>query len=315
MRKTSPKLRNDRNLHAMAFLQIESVTKRFGAHVANDNVSFDVERGRIFGLLGPNGAGKTTLIRMITNIIVPDSGTIMIDGNVVSPLQQNVIGYLPEERGLYKKLKVGEQLTYFGRLKGLSATESLRRGLWWLERLDAVGWENKKVQELSKGMQQKVQFIATILHEPTLLILDEPFSGLDPVNSDLLIRVVKELQNKGTTILLSTHQMDQVERLCDDIVLMHKGRIVLEGSVAEVKSRFRSDRVILEYEGNDTTLRDRHAAHITQATEGRMEFRLEENSVSSNSLLADALASVQVRKFEVASPSLHDIFIRTVTTV
>lgn len=315
MRKTSPKLRNDRNLQTMAFLQIDSVTKRFGTHVANDNVSFDVERGRIFGLLGPNGAGKTTLIRMITNIIVPDSGTIMIDGNVVSPLQQNVIGYLPEERGLYKKLKVGEQLTYFGRLKGLSATESLRRGLWWLERLDAVGWENKKVQELSKGMQQKVQFIATILHEPTLLILDEPFSGLDPVNSDLLIRVVKELQAKGTTILLSTHQMDQVERLCDDIVLINKGRIVLEGSVGDVKSRFRSDRVILEYEGDDSTLRSRHTAHITQAKEGRIEFRLEENSVSSNDLLADALASVHVRKFEVASPSLHDIFVRTVTDV
>ena len=252
---------------------------------------------------------------MITNIILPDSGSITIDGNVVSAQQQNVIGYLPEERGLYKKLKVGEQLTYFGRLKGLSATESLRRGLWWLERLDASGWENRKVQELSKGMQQKVQFIATILHEPTLLILDEPFNGLDPVNSDLLIRVVKELQEKGTTILLSTHQMDQVERLCDDIVLINQGRIVLHGSVAEVKGRFRSDRVILEYEGDDSTLRARHAAHIIQATQGRMEFRLEANSVSSNDVLADALASVNVRRFEVASPSLHDIFVRTVTSV
>jgi len=299
----------------MAFLKIESIVKSFGTFLANDNVSFGVERGRIFGLLGPNGAGKTTLIRMITNIIVPDSGTITIDGNVVSPQQQNVIGYLPEERGLYKKLKVGEQLTYFGRLKGLSATESLRRGLWWLDQLDASGWENKKVQELSKGMQQKVQFIATVLHEPTLLILDEPFSGLDPINSDLLIRVVKQLQEKGTTILLSTHQMDQVERLCDDIVLINKGRIVLDGTVSDVKRRFRSDRVILEFEGDNTTLRTKHAAYITQATEGRMEFRLEEHSVTSNDLLSDALASVEVRRFEVASPSLHDIFVRTVTAV
>lgn len=299
----------------MAFLQIDSIVKRFGTFVANDNVSFGVERGRIFGLLGPNGAGKTTLIRMITNIIVPDSGTITIDGHAVSPLQQNVIGYLPEERGLYKKLKVGEQLTYFGRLKGLSATESLRRGLWWLEKLDAAGWENKKVNELSKGMQQKVQFISTILHEPTLLILDEPFSGLDPVNSDLLIRVVKELQDKGTTILLSTHQMDQVERLCDDIVLIHKGRIVLDGTVAEVRGRFRSDRVILEYEGDDSALRAKHAALITQTTKGRMEFRLEAASVTSNELLADALAAVEIRRFEVASPSLHDIFVRSVTSV
>ncbi|MDZ4745614.1 MAG: ATP-binding cassette domain-containing protein [bacterium] len=299
----------------MAFLEIDSIVKRFGTYVANDNVSFSVEPGRIFGLLGPNGAGKTTLIRMITNIILPDSGTITIGGEIVSPKQQNVIGYLPEERGLYKKLKVGEQLTYFGRLKGLSATESLRRGLWWLERLDAVGWENKKIQELSKGMQQKVQFIATVLHEPTLLILDEPFSGLDPVNSDLLIRVVKDLQERGTTILLSTHQMDQVERLCDDIVLIDHGRIVLDGSVREVKSRFRSDRIILEFEGDDTTLRSLYEAHIIQSAQGRLEFRLEANSVSSNTLLADALATLDVRKFEVAAPSLHDIFVRTVTAV
>lgn len=292
-------------------LNISNIVKRFGTHVANDDITFSVEAGRIFGLLGPNGAGKTTLIRMMTNIIMPDEGVITLDGHPVSAEQQNVIGYLPEERGLYKKLRVGEQLTYFGRLKGLSPAEATRRAHWWLHRLGADGWDTKKVQELSKGMQQKIQFIGTVLHEPKLLILDEPFSGLDPVNSDLLINVIHELRDRGTTILLSTHQMDQVERLCDDIVLVNKGRIVLSGNVREVKSRFRSDRLHLEYDGNDTVVRSIPGTQVVVSSAGRVTLALHEGT-EPQSVLQYALQSVVIRRFEVAEPSLHDIFVRTV---
>ena len=193
-------------------LEVQNIVKRFGDFTANDDISFTVEPGRIFGLLGPNGAGKTTLIRIITNIIEPDSGQLLLDGAPITQLAMERMGYLPEERGLYKKLTVGEQIAYFGRLKGLSSREAQRRGSEWLERLDAAGWESKKVQELSKGMQQKVQFITTIMHEPSLVILDEPFSGLDPVNAQLLIDTVRDLQKEDTTVILSTHQMDQVEK-------------------------------------------------------------------------------------------------------
>lgn len=292
-------------------LNITNIVKRFGTHVANDGITFHVESGRIFGLLGPNGAGKTTLIRMMTNIIMPDEGSITLDGHSVSAEQQNVIGYLPEERGLYKKLRVGEQLTYFGRLKGLSSSEATRRAHWWLHRLGADGWDTKKVQELSKGMQQKVQFIGTVLHEPKLLILDEPFSGLDPVNSDLLINVIHELRDRGTTILLSTHQMDQVERLCDDIVLVNKGRVVLSGNVREVKSRFRSDRLHLEYDGDDAVIRSIPGTQVLVSSAGRATLALHEGT-EPQSVLQHVLNSVTIRRFEVAEPSLHDIFVRTV---
>lgn len=295
----------------MPFLSVSNVTKRFGTHLANDGVSFSVEPGRIFGLLGPNGAGKTTLIRMITNIIMPDEGQLLLNGNPVSAIQQNTIGYLPEERGLYKKLKVGDQLVYFGRLKGLSAAEALQRALWWLNRMDANGWETKKVQELSKGMQQKVQFISTILHEPSLLILDEPFSGLDPLNADVLIGVIKELQQRGTTILLSTHQMDQVEKLCDDIVLINKGRIMLEGSVREVKARQRQNRIHFNFDGSGEALTTIAGTSVISSSMGRAELRFDDTT-TSDAVLRQAMDVVHVTRFEVAEPSLHDIFIETV---
>jgi len=293
-------------------LTIENVVKRFGDFTANDHVSISVSPGRIFGLLGPNGAGKTTLIRMITNIIQPDEGTIMLDGAPVTQLAMERIGYLPEERGLYKKLTVGEQLVYFGRLKGLTAREASRRGTEWLKRLDAAGWEGKKVQELSKGMQQKVQFITTIMHEPSLVILDEPFSGLDPVNAQLLIDTVRDLQKADTTVILSTHQMDQVEKLCDDIALINRGKVVLNGSVRDVKSEHRSDRVIVEFHGDDRALRDIEGTEITNASAGRVELRLTNGAVSSDQLLRTVIDRVSVVKFEVAEPSLHDIFVKTV---
>ncbi len=294
-------------------LTVSNIVKRFGDHLANDHVSLEAQAGRIFGLLGPNGAGKTTLIRMITNIIQPDEGDILLDGRPVTELAMDRIGYLPEERGLYKKLTVGEQISYFGQLKGLSAREAVQRGHAWLERLDASGWENKKIQELSKGMQQKVQFITTIMHEPQLVILDEPFSGLDPVNAQLLIDTVRSLQDEGTTVILSTHQMDQVEKLCDDIALIHRGKVVLNGPVRDVKAGYRSDRVVIEFNGNEHDLENIDGTQIVNSTAGRVELRISADRLSTDDLLKTVVDRVSITHFDVAEPSLHDIFVKTVT--
>jgi ABC-2 type transport system ATP-binding protein len=293
-------------------LTVTNVTKRYGTHLANDRVSLSVKPGRIFGLLGPNGAGKTTLIRMITNIILPDEGEIELDNRPLSSLAQESIGYLPEERGLYKKLTVGQQLTYFGRLKGLTASVASRRTTEWLERLDASGWESKKIQELSKGMQQKIQFISTILHDPSLIILDEPFSGLDPINSQLLIDTVRSLKNEGRTIILSTHQMDQVDKLCDDIALINRGRVVLNGSVRDVKSGHRNDKVVVEFHGDENALGSTEGAEVLSRTAGRIEYRLSATGINADDLLRSLIGRVSITKFEVPEPSLNDIFISTV---
>ncbi|NQW30267.1 MAG: ATP-binding cassette domain-containing protein [Ignavibacteria bacterium] len=294
-------------------LEISHVTKKYGAFAANNDVSINVGAGKIFGLLGPNGAGKTTLIRMITNIIQPDSGTITLDGSEVSATAQESMGYLPEERGLYKKLSVIDQLVYFGRLKGLTSRDARTRSLWWLDRLDASSWQTKKVQELSKGMQQKVQFISTILHEPKLMILDEPFSGLDPVNADLLIQVVKEMQQRGATIILSTHQMDQVEKLCDDIALINKGQVVLNGSVRSIKTAQRADSIIIEYDGESSSPTLPMGVQLLRESEGRIELKLTDVTIATNDVISWAISHFAVIKFEVSQPSLHDIFVRTVT--
>jgi ABC-2 type transport system ATP-binding protein len=293
-------------------LDVRSVTKRFGQHVANNNVSLSAVPGRIFGLLGPNGAGKTTLIRMITSIIEPDDGQILLDGAPVGELAQERIGYLPEERGLYKKLTVAEQLLYFAQLKGLGQAQAKQRIGQWLEKLDAQGWENKKVQELSKGMQQKVQFISTLIHEPRLVILDEPFSGLDPVNAQLLIDTVRGLRQSETTVLLSTHQMDQVEKLCDDIALINRGQVVLNGTVRDVKQGYRSDRVIVGYDGDDHAVQNIDGTEVLSATAGRVELRITAPSLTSDALLHMLIDRVHITRFELAEPSLHDIFIKTV---
>lgn len=292
-------------------LTIANVSKRFGTHQANADVSFTANAGRIVGLLGPNGAGKTTLIRMITNIIIPDSGSISLDGTPVDALRQNDIGYLPEERGLYKKLTVLRQIVYFGRLKGLSEREATIRAMTWLQRMDAGDWANRKVQELSKGMQQKVQFIATVLHTPKLLILDEPFSGLDPVNAELLISVVRSLRSEGTTILLSTHQMDQVEKLCDDIVLINRGTVVLQGAVREVRSRFRQDRIHVTFDGDAGALATIEGTSVGDAGPGQAELKLD-GSRSSHDVMQTILDRVAVTSMRLAEPSLNDIFIASV---
>lgn len=294
-------------------LTVNNVVKRFGVHFANDHVSLSTTAGRTFGLLGPNGAGKTTLIRMITHIIEPDEGELLLDGVPVAQVAHDNIGYLPEERGLYKKLTVLEQLSYFGQLKGLTARDASQRASAWLKKLDAEGWESKKIQELSKGMQQKVQFISTILHQPKLVILDEPFSGLDPVNAQLLIDTVRELQRNGMTIILSTHQMDQVEKLCDDIALIHRGKVVLRGSVRDVKAGFQSDRVLVEYNGDDAPMKSIPNTDVISYSAGRVELRLLDRSLSPNDLLRTMMEHVSITKFEVAEPSLHDIFVRSVS--
>lgn len=294
-------------------LTVNNVVKRFGVHFANDHVSLSTTAGRTFGLLGPNGAGKTTLIRMITHIIEPDEGELLLDGVPVAQVAHDNIGYLPEERGLYKKLTVLEQLSYFGQLKGLTARDASQRASAWLKKLDAEGWESKKIQELSKGMQQKVQFISTILHQPKLVILDEPFSGLDPVNAQLLIDTVRELQRNGMTIILSTHQMDQVEKLCDDIALIHRGKVVLSGSVRDVKAGFQSDRVLVEYNGDDAAMKSIPNTDVITYSAGRVELRLLDRALSPNDLLRSMMEHVSITKFEVAEPSLHDIFVRSVS--
>ncbi|MEN9281946.1 MAG: hypothetical protein RL594_881 [Bacteroidota bacterium] len=293
-------------------LELTHLTKRYGQHLANDDVTIHVQSGKIFGLLGPNGAGKTTLIRMITGITLPDAGSISLNGDSSIDTRRMQIGYLPEERGLYKKMTVAQQLRYFAGLKGIDARAASERIKYWLDRMDASGWEEKKIQELSKGMQQKVQFISTILHQPALLILDEPFSGLDPVNADVLLSVIRELQQAGTTIILSTHQMDQVERLCDDIALINRGRVVLAGEVSEVRSRFDSDRLRIRYSGTAPGIDGIPGTTVVSSSVNVIELR-RDPATSIRSILERVNAVTDVIEFAVLQPSLHEIFVRTVT--
>ena len=239
-------------------LQVQDVTKRYGqgreAITAVDHVSFTAEPGRIFGLLGPNGAGKTSTIRMVAYITTPDTGQILLGDQVAGPETQQRMGYLPEERGLYRKLRVGEQLVYLARLKGMEKAAAEAAVRHWLGRFEASDWYNKRVEELSKGMQQKVQFIATVAHDPDLVILDEPFSGLDPLNAELLQSVVEELREAGKTVLFASHRMEQVEQLCDDLCLIAQGRVLLSGELREVKRRFGTNTVTVAFEGDSSWL-------------------------------------------------------------
>ena len=230
----------------MVVIEVKNVIKKFGDYAASNKISFDVESGRIMGLLGPNGAGKTTMIRMITNILIPDEGEIKVFGERVGSEHQNNIGYLPEERGLYKKIKVLDQLIYFAQLKGMTKIDAQQKAMYWLDKLDAKDWASKKIQELSKGMQQKVQFISTIIHNPDLLILDEPFSGFDPINTEVLKRIILDMRDEGKTIVLSTHVMEQAEQMCDDICLINKGSIVLDGKIRDIKKSYGKDTIIME---------------------------------------------------------------------
>jgi ABC-2 type transport system ATP-binding protein len=291
----------------MAHLEIDAVTKRYGNTTAVDDVSFDASPGRILGLLGPNGAGKTSTIRMITYITGPDSGIIRYDGRPVGPWSQQRMGYLPEERGLYKKLRVREQLLYLGELKGLARSVAAERA--------ASDWASMDTEELSKGMQQKIQFIATLLHDPSLLIFDEPFSGLDPINSELLRDIILELRDDGRTILFASHRMEQVEQLCDDICLMADGEIVLQGTLRDIKSRFGRNSLILEFEGDDHFIDDLvDDGHVRIETRSRHRARLHLNDgASARHVLETALDHTEtVYRFERVEPSMNEIFIEVV---
>jgi ABC-2 type transport system ATP-binding protein len=296
----------------MLVVELKGVTKRFDEFVAVRDLSFEVKPGTVFGLLGPNGAGKTTTIRMIVNIFAPDQGDVIVMGEHMSAQLQHRIGYLPEERGLYKKMRIGEQLRFFGNLKGLKRTESASRSDRWLRDLGLEEWKDKKAEELSKGMQQKVQFIATVLHDPEFLILDEPFSGLDPVSVDVLKSAILDLKQRGKTIIFSTHQMEQVEQMCDDICLINHGTKVLGGPLREVKRRFGRNIVLMDYEGGDSFLTDELVKrHNRFANHSELLLC---DGVDSQEILRRALAAgARVNRFEMTEPSLNEIFIETVT--
>jgi ABC-2 type transport system ATP-binding protein len=292
-------------------LQIRGVNKSFDSFHAVTDLSFSVGKGQIFGLLGPNGAGKTTTIRMVMQILLPDSGTVELFGKKFSHKLNDRVGYLPEERGLYRKMKVLDTVVFFGEMKGMSKTEALREGRRWIERLELSEWAGKKIEELSKGMQQKVQFICTVLHKPELLILDEPFTGLDPVNVNTLKDVMLELKRDGSTVIFSTHQMEQVEKLCDAICLIHKGRNVLSGTLSEVKNRFGKNRVQMRYEGKADFLKDPSLVEGCDDYGQYVEIRLSARATPQD-VLKRAVDEVAVNRFEIAEPSLNEIFIKVV---
>ena len=296
------------------FLEVRDVVKRFEGHTALDGVSIAARRGRIFGLLGPNGAGKTTLIRIINRITAPDSGEILFDGRTMEPADVQRIGYLPEERGLYKKMHVGEQAVYFARLKGMDkgvAEERLHR---WFRKFDIESWWNRKLEELSKGMQQKVQFVITVLHEPSLLIFDEPFSGFDPVNAELLKREILELKAQGHTIIFSTHNMESVEEICDDIALIDHSRVVLSGEVSEVKQRFRSGLFeVVATKGELPAACDAYEIlERTPLADGTRFLIRKGESIANSDLVSTLAERVEIRSFAEQMPSMHDIFLNIV---
>lgn len=296
------------------FLGAHHIVKKYARHTALDDVSIEVPRGKVFGLLGPNGAGKTTLIRIINRITAPDSGNIVFDGRDFCPEDVAHIGYLPEERGLYKKMKVGEQAIYLAQLKGMSYSEAKARLTQWFEKFGIMPWWNKKLEELSKGMQQKVQFIITVLHEPPLLIFDEPFSGFDPVNAEMLKQEILQLRDKGHTVIFSTHNMASVEEICDEIALINHSRVVLNGNVSEVKQQFRTGIYELSTTDKLPVAETESYSVLSQSQNGNLnKYLLQKAEGLTNSQLAGIIAKeVEIRSFCEQMPSMHDIFIKVV---
>jgi ABC-2 type transport system ATP-binding protein len=296
-------------------LSIQDVVKTYAEHIALDHVSVDVPKGHIFGLLGPNGAGKTSLIRIITQITAPDSGRVLFDGAPLSERHVNDIGYLPEERGLYKKMKVGEQLMYLAQLKGMSRAEAQSKLKDWFIRLDIKDWWNKPVDDLSKGMQQKTQFIATVVHEPALLILDEPFSGFDPINANMLKDEILAIRDRGTTILFSTHRMESVEELCDGIALINHANVVLTGEKKEVQNRFKKNEFEVSFVGElpgETSSFDLLGMESSPDNRRKARIKLHEK-VRINEALGELIQHVDVYAFQEIIPSFNDIFIEVVS--
>ncbi|GAB4279593.1 MAG: ABC transporter ATP-binding protein [Marinilabiliales bacterium] len=301
----------------MEFLKVSDVSKQYINHLALDNVSINVEKGSIFGLLGPNGAGKTTLIRIINRITLPDSGNIILNGNKITDKDIEQIGYLPEERGLYKKMKVGEQALYLSRLKGMSRADALRELKKWFEKFEIQSWWNKKVEELSKGMQQKVQFIITVLHKPTLLIFDEPFSGFDPINTKLLKNEILKLRDEGATIIFSTHNMESVEELCDHIALINKSKKILDGKVNEIKQHYKTNEFELTFSGDfnllQSTLNPNYKiiSHKKQDNYYWLKVKLV-SDITTNQLLQSVMPCGNILSFNEVLPKMSDIFIKVV---
>lgn len=288
-----------------------NLRKQFTSVLAVDDVSLSVTRGTIVGVLGPNGAGKTTTIRMLLNIIQPDQGTVLFEGTAFDDTVRNRIGYLPEERGLYRKSKLLNTILYFASLKGIPSVEAKRRAYAWLERFNLLPYFDRKVEELSKGNQQKVQCIISILHDPQLVILDEPFSGLDPLNQILLKDVLLELKQQGKAIIFSTHQMDQAERLCDSLYLINAGKVVLEGGLQDVRSRYGKNAVQIEYEGDGTFLSDLPAVQKAQLYQNYAELLLRAD-ISPYDFLRMISQRLNIRKYEMVQPSLNAIFLEIV---
>jgi len=298
----------------MNILQLEDVVKTYDKHVAVDKVSFGVPEGRIFGLLGPNGAGKTSLIRIITTITRADEGRVLLAGQPINNNTPTQIGYMPEERGLYKKMKVGNHLMYLAQLKGLSKKAAKTAIEEWFEKFEITDWWGKKVEELSKGMQQKIQFIATIIHKPKLLILDEPFSGLDPINTNLIKDEIHQLQREGVSIIFSTHRMEQVEEICEEIVLINKGKNILAGEVKAIKDQFKENRFRLDFDSHLPSAVSQQATIIEQGA-NHVIIQLSEGEDSNNLLRYFISNGLHVTAFNEILPSLNEIFIQQVTTV
>ena len=294
----------------MPVVELAGVTKAYENKIAVNDLSLSIDAGQMFGLLGPNGAGKTSSIRVMMGITIPDSGTVSLFGKPFQRESLDHVGYLPEERGLYKKMKVIEQLVFFGQLHGLSPQDARKRSTSWAERMEIADALNKKTDELSKGMQQKIQFISCLLHEPGLIVMDEPFSGLDPVNAVLVEKTLLELKDRGNAILFSTHRMDQVEKLCDSICLINNGEAVLEGKVREIKSRYERNHVIVEFEGSASFLNSEEIAEAKNFS-GHAEIRLKPHG-DAQKLLHQAAGMATIFRFELIEPSLEEIFIQTV---
>ncbi|MBD8348780.1 ABC transporter ATP-binding protein [Dysgonomonas sp. HGC4] len=301
----------------MIYLEVRNIIKQYAGHRALNDVSIKVPQGKIYGLLGPNGAGKTTLIRIINRITAPDSGEVFLNGHLSAQSDIYNIGYLPEERGLYKKMKVKEHALFLAELKGLKKQEANRRIDEWFEKFDITSWKDKKIEELSKGMQQKIQFITTVIHDPQLLILDEPFSGFDPVNAELLKKEILELKAKGKTIILSTHNMESVEELCDEITLINKSQAVLQGNVKEIRNKYKKHIFTVIVNGSDFDLSsDLFSLESKESHTETTKVKIKKLGGSSNSqILREITDKYEVVSFEEELPSMNEIFIQTVTNL
>ena len=298
-------------------LQAEGLTRRYKDKVALNNFSINIPHGSIYGLLGPNGAGKTTFIRIVNQITAPDSGTILLNGEPLTNKTIGQVGYMPEERGLYKNMKVGEQALYFAKLKGLSTAEAKKRTEYWFEKLDMMSWWNKKLSELSKGMGQKVQFVITVIHNPSLLIFDEPFSGFDPVNAQIIANEILELRDKGTTIIFSTHRMESVEEMCDHVALINQSNKVLDGTIEEVRNQFKTGKFQIqlnEIQADDLqNLANQFDISDVQTINQRTEFNLLYNKdIPTNQILQQLMQIGQVHQFKEIIPSMNDVFLEAV---